>query len=283
MTPIIKDVWYTVSGTDIEYNVYNYANHELLYTGRAYAFPGEDEIHIRLNDYAAPLLHYDIPADVWLYQSGSTSVSGATLDIYLTDITTGNIFGHSGFIEAYEDYEGTTPNRPINGHYAPGMKTFSNYTGGLTYLQLTWKTGTPNTGYTISDCGDWALYYKNNIGGIDSFLVKGKVVRKAEYKGETYTKSRSYGMATTDRLQTTYRKTVTPGWEVNTGWLNTQESKICYNNLLNSNCVYLHDLVNNVVYPVTITNTTGEEKTFDNERKMINYTIELQGDKIITA
>ena len=126
--------------------------------------------------------------------------------------------------------------------------------------------------YDTGCCGDWALYYVNARGGWDSFLIEGKVKRTDAVTHFEYSN------ANDTRKQ--YMSEVEPAYEMHTGWLTDSQSEILAHNLIPSVKVYAHNLNENKLFPVVITDTSVEWKTFKNEKKLVSYTINVvAGDK----
>ena len=63
---------------------------------------------------------------------------------------------------------------------------------------------------------------------------------------------------------------------LHTSWM-SDEAAARMHNLLNSTDVYLCDMVNDMMIPVILTNTTTEYKTYKgNGGKLVNYAIEVE-------
>ena len=135
------------------------------------------------------------------------------------------------------------------------------FTGGLTYYG----------GY----CGKYALLYQNAYGGWDSFLIEGTVFKSTNYTQNTYAKA--YDNNTLDRETWNYANELAETYTCTTGWLNDRESKLFCKHLLTSPDIFLQDLENDKLIPVTMTPANNKEKTYQNEgKKMINYTFTLK-------
>ena len=73
-----------------------------------------------------------------------------------------------------------------------------------------------------------------------------------------------------------YVNEVTKGFTFHTGWLLGDQGKMMYH-LINSTDVYLYDIANEQMIPVTIPTTSCEYKTFKNQgNQLVNYTIQVQ-------
>ena len=132
--------------------------------------------------------------------------------------------------------------------------------------------------YSVTACGDVALYYLNEAGGWDAFLIQGKVLRKDKYTQSDYYKS--FDNNTIEFGRNRFLTDIVPTWELHTSYLTENQAERLVRNLLPSTKVYLHDLVDNEVYPVVITDTQAEYKTNANQNgKLISYTINVEGSQ----
>ena len=134
------------------------------------------------------------------------------------------------------------------------------------------KTTTLQT--TANTCGEYAIYYLNRYGGWDSFLFEGKCTRKDSISGQTLTReydnndSHAFGLVN-------YYTSITPKWELGTGWLSDAQAEIFAFNVIPSTMVYLHNLVENTIFPVVITNTEAEYKQKTRQERRINYVLNV--------
>lgn len=126
-------------------------------------------------------------------------------------------------------------------------------------------------------CKNYCLYYLNARGGWDWFVIDGVSTKEYTYDRKNYQKNydntqREFGL-------TTYRNNIKETWSLNTGYLtDTQSEKM--SNIFGSLSVYLHDLVNDTITPVVITDKKSTEKTFKNQnRRMYNYTINVESSQ----
>lgn len=111
---------------------------------------------------------------------------------------------------------------------------------------------------------EYCLYYVNAFGGWDSLLIKGNTKKKDNIKSYYYNKE--YSTARPDFDKTKYINNITTTYDLYTDWFTGDEQSRLHH-LLESNEVYLHDLVNDRIIPVNITNTNLEYKTFTNNGK----------------
>jgi hypothetical protein len=141
------------------------------------------------------------------------------------------------------------------------------FTGGIVY----------KGGY----CGRYALLYQNAYGGWDSFLIEGTVYKTGSYTQNTY--SKAYDNNTLDRETWNYANEITYSYNCTTGWLSDEESARLAKHLLPSPDIYLQDIQENTLTPVTMVPQNYKFKTYQNEgKKMVNYTFTLKESNIKT-
>lgn len=115
----------------------------------------------------------------------------------------------------------------------------------------------------------YVLYYLNPWGGLDWFPITGNYRMTDNITQYTYT--RNYNNTTLEFGKSRYLAEIERKYTLTTGWLKQSESdRMWY--LLESNLVYLHDLQEDKVIPVTIDDTTLEHKRKDRMNKIIQYT-----------
>ena len=129
--------------------------------------------------------------------------------------------------------------------------------------------------YEIKDtCCKYCLYYLNSLGGWDSFLINGNDKRTdniTQYKYIKSVPSNSVLFGTKN-----YMNIINTTYKLYTDWMNDEEASKMFN-LLESTEVYLHNLEEDKIIPVIITNKNCEFKTFKNNgRKKFYYTIEVE-------
>lgn len=132
--------------------------------------------------------------------------------------------------------------------------------------------------YTIDNTGkDYVLYYVNAAGGWDSLLIEGNVKKTDEFESESYIKR--VLRPSTEFARNKYLNTITSRWTLYTGYLNDEQASKMYN-LLESTQVYLHNLKDNTITPVLITDTSCEYKTYTNQGKnKFYYTINVESSQ----
>lgn len=296
MIPIWKDTYYETSADTLVYQIMNYDSvgeyDEVLFTGKAYKAPGADTLKVKVNDICSNYMQTILPIT-------ETDLSGGT--VYAVQ----SFFGYGPAIEpnkrfvllvdgesaatyqfkwdySYENlvsfitFELTRP-YIINNHSTPGMFVFRTYEA-FELLNTSYtndKNRYADYGYDSGYCGDYAIYYANRYGGWSSFLVETPVKESDEFAQEDYLTGRDNNYQL-QRANTRFYNEITHKWEIKSGWLNDNSSKMLAKHLLSSNNVWLHNLKTNKMVPVIITDTTVEYKTFNNERKLFGYTINLE-------
>lgn len=127
--------------------------------------------------------------------------------------------------------------------------------------------------YKMVNCGQFVLYYLNAFGGWDSLIVhEGSLVQEDALTRHTvgvdYENDESYK---TGRLN--YVNELKRTFTMHTGWLTDAQASRMHH-LLNSPCVYLHDITAGRIVPLVLTNTVTEYKTYQNQGlRMVDYTI----------
>ena len=126
----------------------------------------------------------------------------------------------------------------------------------------------------IDTCYEYCLYYVNAFGGWDSLLIKGNALKTDNITSHYYTKG--YNNTTLEFGKTKYMNEINTTYRLHTDWFNDDEQSRLYH-LLESNEVYLHNLVTDKIEPVNITNKSVEYKTFTNNGKKKWYnTIDVE-------
>lgn len=123
-------------------------------------------------------------------------------------------------------------------------------------------------------CKDYCLYFINPRGGWDWFLINGTTTKQYNYSRKFYEKN--FNNDTLEFGKVNYLTDITEKWTLTTGLLSNNQSKKMFN-LFSSNEVYLHDLNNDFITPVNVTNTTQDEKNNKNQtKKLISYSITVE-------
>lgn len=132
--------------------------------------------------------------------------------------------------------------------------------------------------YDVNFCGEVALYYLNSHCGYDAFLIQGLVKRTDRLTQSDYYKA--YDNTTIEFGRNRYITEITPSWELHTSYLKDAEAERLARNLLPSTRVWLHELETDEMYPVVITDTSAEYKTYKNNgEKLVSYTIRVDASQ----
>ena len=131
--------------------------------------------------------------------------------------------------------------------------------------------------YNVRYCGDYGAYYTNSHGGWDAFLFEGKCKKKDTFK--SYATDRPFNNNTIEFETKTYLNDITEEYELNTGWLTDRQAENFAKNLVQSTTIYLHDLADNKIFPVVITDTEVEYKKFADDRKLVSYTLQVKASQ----
>lgn len=250
---IWKDTYATVTGN---FNIS--AGTTLIMSGIAVAKPGSAQGQVNV----ARLVEDNVVHSAPSFTVGATVTHDDAVKVFSVNGTNYTFQWDWSYTEPVISY-----NHPINSKSATNMLRF---TTNLVNGQL--MTTTQLAG--DSDCGEYALYYLNRYGGWDSLLFTGKCKRKDTISGYTlnqeYNNNHPYEFGLTN-----YYSTITPKYELNTGWLSDEQSKSFAFNVVPSPMVYLHNLVEGTIFPVVITNTDVEYKTKKNSDKRISYTLNV--------
>lgn len=130
--------------------------------------------------------------------------------------------------------------------------------------------------YKVSEsCNRYNLHYQNAMGGYDTISIDGRKDKRTDNLTFDYYKARGNNQDINQPQMNKYKVDITPQWELQTGWINDNESKKMYN-IFSSQNMWLEDTETGVIYPVYITNNNVVYKTFTNQgRKKYNYTFSI--------
>lgn len=309
--PIWYDTLYTESNTrDFAYTLE--LDGETIYSGMAVRQPGTSGPVINISKICQDYLHMELP-DFRNYNndvfSSPDAIKSFNLLVYGEARVTYKFMYNWSYDFDRMPYKNPvrdvfTSSQPINGHLDPRMKMMITYYSaaktpvvpytidGVSHTK-TFKTGVStwvrdvsdlqgstlvlkSVKYTVDYCGDYALYYKNRSGGYDSFLIEGNVAMSDKYDRASYAKA-YYNTNPMNWGTNTYHNEITTSYTLHTGWLSDSESQILAFNLLPSNEVFLHNLTDNTIVPVIITNSEVSYKTYkSNSHKLVNYEITVE-------
>lgn len=269
-SPIYKDTIYIHSGATLDYSIE--LNGTTIFRGKAYAAPGEDTISININRICENYLdNYDIEP---VFAGGGGTAWNAFRTFLLKDSGDTTLEEYQ-FLYCYDYGWDITPGNPYLSNPITDA-TAVNFIPVMTYFD---GTSVSNLGtssdYTRDVCGaEYALYYLNARGGWDGLVIEGNSQRTDKVDRHSYNKT--YNNQTIEYERNTYISEISTSWKLNTGLLDDEQAhNLCWN-LLASNRVYLHDLVNDKIIPVVITNTQNVYNTYKNNgQQPIQYEIEV--------
>lgn len=259
--PIWKDTFYTTTSSRLHYKIYQ--NTTLLYEGVAVKMPSELNLKININKICKDYLSQDIDL---LITSNSASMQAASAFVAF-DLKNerGTILESYGFLYDWDwshSWNGaaTTLSLPVNGEYADGMMKLKTTVSSQRVVTNYRSTGD----YTKAVCSDYVLYYLNARGGWDAFAYTGKCTRTDTVK--QYTFNHFFDNNNNDEFEVgRYAAEITPQWELNTGILTEEQSRIYAHHLASSNKAYLHILSEGRILPVVIADNSIVYKDDDSE------------------
>lgn len=286
--PIWRDTFGTIV-TDEDWEDYELYDDGLqFYAGRAFAYPDESNIRVKVSRVAAPYLtSYYKDVDM---VSGDTAIGSYT---FVRDYS---------YDTAMDYTQNQWLNRPVNGRVPSGVKLsaamWGAHSGG--YMQVAdeggslvvnqaivkglntgeWISGNAGKVYTIGEesyrvvdaCRGALLKYVNAYGAVDFFLVEGVAKKSDKITRATYEKDAA--ALSSDYEGKDYQNEMVAEWTGTTGWL-TDEQSLRMKNLVESVEVYMIDTQTGLEVPVQMTDNGLQYKTFaSNGRKMVNYTLQ---------
>lgn len=302
---IWKDTYYEVNADDspFSYSITTttgtgqYQATVTIFQGKAYVAPDEATIKIHVNELCKDYLSASTPAFKLDDSRQLTIENTEAARTFVLRNSGGTALHTYDFVLDWsydrEEYRGNVfQSKPINYRLAPNMYEVYTETNGNTMKSYTYTARGNNSLYLYNKgyCGHGALYYCNSYGGWDAFLIEGSVKRIDEFNRITINSKtqngivkgnyQSYKMADVEKVfgKRSYNNQITPSWELKTSFISDSEAENLAKNLLRSNCVLFHDLDKDELYPVVLTDTQAEWKSYrNNGRKFVSYTITAQG------
>ena len=127
----------------------------------------------------------------------------------------------------------------------------------------------------VTECAKYALYYINAYGGWDCLLIEGN-----HMEDDTITRHTREVVYDNRNIQNrgvkNYVNEITKGFTLHTGWLLHDQGEMMHH-LINSTDVYLYDIANEQMIPVTIPTNTCEYRNFKNNgNQLVDYTIRVE-------
>lgn len=120
---------------------------------------------------------------------------------------------------------------------------------------------------------DYAVYYKNSMGGFDSMLFNIASIEMGTITDNEYT---SMAQNLSGQFQNTqYQKDIQESWTLKTPWLNDAQSAKM-KGLLTSTMAWLHNLNDNTIIPINMKDSSYIVKTRKNQgNKVYNYQVKV--------
>lgn len=127
----------------------------------------------------------------------------------------------------------------------------------------------------VSECKKFALYYINSYGGWDQLLIEGGHTETDNYT--RHEREKEYDNADRSaRGRDNWLNEYDKSWVLHTGYLSDVQSERM-TQLIGSTCVYLYDIEEGVMLPVTVTDKAHEHKTYINQgRQAVSYVLNVQ-------
>lgn len=272
---IWEDTYYDTTEDTLSYSIE--CDGVTIFSAKAYKVPTADTLRININKVCSNYVdNYDI-TDILSGKAEEQDSTMAIRTFSLNNDDTEETLEQYTFLYdwSYDNrYRGEymTLSHPINGNRAENM--------------LTINTDASDEGYAINVfdneqypneklCKEYALYYLNSYGGWDCFLIEGNTVKKDTIT--QYNTDHNYDNNTLDFETDRYMTEVVTSYEMHTGYLNDEQCANMAKNLFSSNKVYVHNLVNDEISPVVITDTSVSYLTYaNNGKKLCSYTINIK-------
>lgn len=303
--PVWEDDYFTFPFQyrgSVNYDIKDVKADEIIYSGRAYEEPNNNNIKINVGRIVNGYLSNNFPEVIDDEPVHYLTDYSHTYNIMVGDVVEGTYTYYNSW--AYEPVTGYSISVPIRKTIdRRQVFVYSLYRGDNSNDMFIYDNGFENHNIYIDDnqalicdknlnedvreviitkqgdievdrftvidsCYDWCLYYSNAYGGWDSLLIKGNVVKTDKINSQYYKKE--YNNKTYEFGRTKYLNIVTPSYKLYTDWFYDEEQSKLHH-LLESTEVYLHNLVTDKIEPVIITNTECEYKTYTNNGKKKFY------------
>lgn len=269
------------------FNTNGLSNNTRIFEGRAYKYPDADTIKIKLNkifenylsnsfvnlinDYNIDdIINTSFNTDKYNYESCKR--------FYIINRDTNEVLGE--YVVLYDwSYklkwrgEDVVLSKPINNNNAVNQINLNTTVNAVGIV-----TNNITNENKINSCGDYAVYYLNSYGGWDTLLLNNKVNKSKNIN--YYTTEKYFRKPNVDFEQYRYISELQNSYELNTNFLTDIESQNIVDNLFVSNEVYLHNLKNNELFAVIITNTNIDYKVYSDGLELPQYTINVKESQI---
>lgn len=136
-----------------------------------------------------------------------------------------------------------------------------------------------STLYSVNSTFRYVIYYLNAFGSWDAYgFGSPKQERKDQLNSfeyhTDYVNTDPYG-----RGRRKYVTEVVPTWTLYTRPMTQEQADRFAKHVIPSQEVFLHDLDEDVLYPVVITDSVSEWKTRANQKKVITYTLNVKASQ----
>ena len=126
-------------------------------------------------------------------------------------------------------------------------------------------------------CASGSLYFINQFGGWDSFLLEHNIVESVDVERQNYQTGADY---LSENFDNSYSiKSLRTNYKTNTGWLTEEQSYKIYHNLLTSPMIYFQNFNGEDpqrLIPINFTKTSFTKKEFKNTLHLVNYELEFK-------
>lgn len=281
-TDIWRDTYYTTSADTLTYYIMMNGS-QVIFAGKAYRAPNDDEIKIKVNAICRNYLSNDIGPLIDAYIENRTPLSAAA-DNALVEFELYD--DNDTLLETYEflynwSYDVGNPwngsvywsGKPVNGRVVNNMLRLNTVLSGNEIRNILFD----NTEYEIIDkCNaEYAIYYLSSYGSWFSFLFEGKCTKKDTMT--QYTTDRAFNNLSREFETSRYVSEINTSYTLSTGWLNDEQSANFAKNVVSSNIVYLHDLKTGTVVPALITDSSVVYQNMKNNNgKMSCYQLNIK-------
>lgn len=277
---IWEDTYYEYDGDKLSYHIVD-DNGNVIFAGKAYKRPADDNIMIKINSICRNYLDNDLRPVIDEYEDGGMNYGEAGNAIKSFILMDNNDIVLEEFEFLYDwsyeyRYRGDNAilSKPINGKRVSSMFIpLTNIQEGTVVNYLYNSIGQ----YSLIDgChAEYAVYYLNSYGGWDAFLFEGKATKKDTIT--QFTTDRAFNNQTLDYEAYRYVSEITTSYTLSTGWLTDEQAANFAKNLVGSNHVYLHDLQENRLMSAIITDSNVTYHTMRNNKgKMAVYQLNIK-------
>ena len=284
---IWRDTYYTTTADTQQY--YLQVNGENIFYGKAYKAPDDDRLRINISKICQDYLDCEMPVSTLTTSAMTLTHENAFKVFKMYNENNYPIetyrFLYGWNYDNYDEVPDPAENvivlsNPVNGHFSGNQwRPYTTYgNSGSTRENTGWvKTETYGSDDYVTEipCGKWAVIYLNARGGWDSFLFEGTENRTDEVNQHILNKS--FNNNTSEYETDRYISEINTYHELNTGWLTDEEAKNFAWNFLNSNKVYLHNLITDEIKPAILTDNNVKYQTYQtNGKRLAQYKVKIK-------